>query len=574
MGSGDKPRPAYVFDVDEETQKPVRGTGRSATTKDKQKESRGNRESRSRKKSETEVARSERPIVKNLESPPLPRSYTDDFEERNVTVERRKSSGAGRRKSSSRPPSTQDRHPLSREGLLERTSKRDEAVYYGVGVPMYARAAPMLSQPIPLRARPLPTVTGTSSYVRPASYHAAYPPSYGARPPLSTSAYYQGHQAPPLPTPSYPPPAAPSYMNYAAPQADYFARPVSTQPARSLSERFTPVERSASAFGERPLLGPRPAYDVYGYENGEYESEEEYDSPVENPRQAVRRASMRPSSIRPPPPRKTKEQEDYELMPPPPRPKPILRRKSVHSVDMPGSFPSESPRASPIPRTSPVRRASPPPRESRSAYREESIHPRRQRPKRSSVSYNLDREEARYQLQPAISGRPRRQSYYGQSASTESSGGYEDKVRQASMYQDDVTGGSGIALTAELLKRQQRRQAGSSRSTKSSGSHDDSDFRRSATTRTTRSGSGADDGSNNVTIKVLGSAKLLVEGTQIECVDGGEFQIPRRNSLRNGSERSSYSEYGPAKLEDRHSQRSGQSSRYSYQLENPMENFI
>ncbi|RFU31090.1 hypothetical protein B7463_g5246, partial [Scytalidium lignicola] len=573
MGTADKtPRPAYVVDIDEQTQKPVRGTGRSATTKEKEL-SRSHRESRSRKKSDTEALRSERPIIRNLESP-LRRSFTEDYEERNVTVERRKSSSGGPRRASSRQPSTRESHPLSRDTLRERTSKRDESVYYGVGVPMQPRAAPILSQPIPMRPRPQ---LATTTYARPASYHATYPANFGSRPPLSTSAFYQG--PPSVPAPSYPPPPTPGgYVNYAASPVDYFTRPVSTQPTRSLSERFTPAERSASAFGDRPLLTNHPhssSYDDYDDEDDEDDDNEEYDSPVESPKRIVRRASIRPSSARPAPPRKTKEEKDYELMPPPPPPsllpKPILRRPSV---DIPGSYPSESPRASPVPRASPARRSSPAPRESRTIYREEPSRPRRQRPKRSSVSYNLDRDDVRYQLETATSkpGRPRRQSYYGQSASTESSGGYEDKIREASMYQEDVTGGPGLALTAELLKRQQRRQAGSSRSTKSSGSHDESDFRRSATTRTTRSGSGVEDG--NVTIKVLGSAKLVVDGTQIECLEGGEIQIQRQNSLRNGSERSSYSEYGPPRIEDRQSQRSGQSSRHSYALEHPMENYI
>ncbi|KAH8805557.1 hypothetical protein F5884DRAFT_755125 [Xylogone sp. PMI_703] len=586
------PRPAYVVDVDEETQKPVRGTGRSATTKEKE-PSRSHRERSSRKRSDADV-RSDRPIIKNLESPPLRRAYTDDLVERNVTVERRKSSSIShRRPPTSRQPSSRDDHHFGRDSLVERPEKRDESVYYGAPgpgpgpAPMPVRPVPLLSQPMPLRPRPHVTTT----YARPSSFHGAYPPNYGSRPPLSNSAFYQTSQGP-MPAPSYQPhpphqphqPAPPpSYANY-TPSPDYFAvRPLSTQPTRSLSERFTPIERSSSAFSDRAPVTNRPAYDDYEDEDEDDEDEDDdrYDDEdddesdsaeeIERHRRTVRRSSLRPSSARPAPLpaapslRKTKEEKDYELMPPPPKPKPILRRQSI---DIPGSFPSESPRASPVPRTSPVRRSSPPPRESRTVYREETMRPQRQRPKRSSVSYNLDRDDGRYQIQTAVSGRPRRQSYYGQSASTDSSAGYEDKIRQASIYQEDVTGGPGLALTAELLKRQQR-QEGSSRSTKSSGSHDESDFRRSATTRTTRSGSGED---GNVTIKVTGSAKLLVDGTQIECLEGGEIQIQRQNSLRNGSERA-YSEYGVPRIEDRQSLRSGL-MRHQYALEHPMENYI
>ncbi|TVY53442.1 hypothetical protein LCER1_G003858 [Lachnellula cervina] len=62
-------------------------------------------------------------------------------------------------------------------------------------------------------------------------------------------------------------------------------------------------------------------------------------------------------------------------------------------------------------------------------------------------------------------------------------------------------------LTAEDLKREQRRHAGSSRSTKSSGSRDESDWRNSTTTRTTRSGIGEGE---NVLVSNLPEDEVVV----------------------------------------------------------------
>jgi len=172
----------------------------------------------------------------------------------------------------------------------------------------------------------------------------------------------------------------------------------------------------------------------------------------------------------------------------------------------------------------------------------------------------------------------RRASYYGTSAATSghtsssAASGLEAKLNAATNYQDDV-GGPTPQLTTEALKKQQRRNhGGSNRSTKSSASRDESDYRKSATTRTTRSGSGNDD--ENVTIKVTGRAQVNVGGAQIDCPDGGEIEIKRKQrGIQNGSDRS-ISEYGPfpgqQQIDDRRSRvdqptgRSRMSSQHSY----------
>jgi hypothetical protein len=195
---------------------------------------------------------------------------------------------------------------------------------------------------------------------------------------------------------------------------------------------------------------------------------------------------------------------------------------------------------------------------------------------RNSVSYDLGDGP---RVETANAGR-RRQSYYGQTATPSTgSSDYEAKVRQAATYQQDV--GETIPLTAEVLKRQQRRQAGSSRSTKSSASRDESDWRKSATTRTTRSGSGEGE---NVTIKVTGTARVMVGGAQIDCPDGGEIEIKQQQqqqqqqkAIRNGSERSNSEYGGPQRIDDRRSRderpsgRSRMSSRNSYSRSKPQQ---
>jgi hypothetical protein len=57
---------------------------------------------------------------------------------------------------------------------------------------------------------------------------------------------------------------------------------------------------------------------------------------------------------------------------------------------------------------------------------------------------------------------------------------------------------------------------------KTSTSHDDSEFRQSHTTKTTRSSTTIDE---DVTIKVTGKAVLKIQGAEIECEDGGEINI-------------------------------------------------
>ena len=445
--------------------------------------------------------------------------------EKDGKLERRKSSASSGKspKKSSKPPSTHENRGLSKLAIPR--PKKDDPSHFGIPTTT-SRAPPVVSQmtaPIPLRPR---AVTAQTYPARPLSYHAAYTSGgYATGPPLSNSAWF--HQQYTIPPPSYPPPS-PSYFRYSmTPQAgaDYFNPPASTTPisARPLHERFDsvetsnydPIPRTSSAYGSRDTV-PQQVLDSV-YDDG-------YMSHSEGP--VRRRVSVSRPSIR------TKQEVDYESMPPPPRPG-ILRRPTTVYYETPDP-PSR--------------------RDSRSIYRDDPPPVRRPSLRRNSVTYDVPDSGRVHVFETANAGR-RRKSYYGPSTESTGSSDYvSDKVRQAQTYQEEVTGPPPVPLTADLLKRQQRRQAGSSRSTKSSGSRDESDYRKSATTRTTRSGSNEDG--ENVTIKVTGTARVMVGGTQIDCADGGEIEIKRQKSIRNGSERGSNSEYGGTqrdRLEDRRS---------------------
>lgn len=451
-----------------------------------------------------------------------------------VKIERRKSTSSGSSKSPrKRPPSAHDNKGFPKVSIPGSSKKETlDPTNYGIATPTSAR--PFVSQPIPLRPR---AVTSQTYPARPLSYHAAMAAGTYNRPPLSASAYYQ--QSAILP-PSYPPPS-PSYMEHlrysAAPQTEYF-QPQAT--SRPLSSRFEPIARIPSAFEQTRT--PQSAFDpiprtssAFG---GRYDGPASYfDDGYVSASEGATIGRERRNSIRVPSASMTKTHADYAAMPPPPPRPGILRRSTDYPID-------------PEPYGDPYR-------DGRSQYRDGS-RSRRPSINRHSVSYDDRRGDESVRVEAANSGR-RRQSWYEPQVSTKPE--YEDKIHEATAYQEDVAGPS-IPLTAETLKRQQRRHGGSSRSTKSSQSRDESDYKKSATTRTTRSMS--NDNDENVTIKVTGQARVMVGGAQIHCDEGGEIQIKRQKSLRNGSERSN-SEYAMGRLEDRRTggDRAGRSSRSS-----------
>jgi hypothetical protein len=90
----------------------------------------------------------------------------------------------------------------------------------------------------------------------------------------------------------------------------------------------------------------------------------------------------------------------------------------------------------------------------------------------------------------------------------------------AASYQDEMSGGLQVPLTKDNMRK--LRSGPSSRSTRSSASRDESDWKHSATTRTSRS-----SGDEDVTIKVVGATRVKVGGAEIQC-DGGELSITSR----------------------------------------------
>lgn len=144
-----------------------------------------------------------------------------------------------------------------------------------------------------------------------------------------------------------------------------------------------------------------------------------------------------------------------------------------------------------------------------------------------------------------VAGNNRRNSYKNSVSSNYSD--FEAKLQEAAAYQQDV-GGPSVPLTAEMLRKASK-NGGSSRSTRSSGSHDESDYRQSATTRTTRSSNNEED----FTIRIKGVRSVEVGGAKMHCDDGAEINIASRPAVgyRGGSDRSSYIDPEDRRIEDR-----------------------
>ncbi|KAK4241142.1 hypothetical protein C8A03DRAFT_41439 [Achaetomium macrosporum] len=402
------------------------------------------------------------------------------------------------------------RPPVKHTKTAPSVSRKDiEATYYGVD----PTVTPAISRP---RAK-------TS---RPSSY---YGPS---RPPPANARFYANPPPGSLPT-SYPPPpwmgpgpgpgpgpgslppfgppspvAAPLIMQQPPlpPPSDYFARP--------LESRFGST-RPQSSMGFRPP--PRAL---------------EYDDFEEPPFEKA--LARRPSSTR----RVSKNEEDRRAMPPPPR-RPASARPGALAFRPPPSTPAsrrvdfedhetdvDDPLFNDL---SPLGPGSFAP----GSYEYSKPIPFRPRPSFGDLGYDVPD----YHTEVAAKSH-RRNSYYG-GQSTHSANALEEKIRQAARYQDDISGGPPMPLTAETLRKAGKSGA-SSRSTWSSGSHDESDYRQSAATRTTRSTAPNDE---DVTIRVKGNTVLKFGNAEMQCEDGAEINISSRSGnaeIRTGSDRSSY----------------------------------
>lgn len=397
----------------------------------------------------------------------------------------------------SRPPV---KHAKTTTGIPRREG---ESVYYGVDPAL----APTTSRPRAQTSRPSSLYGPSRPPIANARFYASQTPAPSMPTSFPPPSWVGPGPGPgPGPMPPYGPPSpAPVIMQQPPlPPPDYFTRP--------LESRFG-ATRPQSSMGFRP---PRAAIEYEGY-----------DEPLE------RTVARRPSTTR----KVSKNEEDRKAMPPPRRP----------ASARPTELAFRPPPSTPIKRTvgfedrdpevdEPLFRDLSPLAPGSYDYPMPMPIPFRPRPSFGATDVTFDVHDFRTEV--AGKGH-RRHSYYG-GHSTSSGSAYEEKMRQAARYQDDVTGGPPLPLTAESL-RKAGRNGSSSRSTRSSGSHDESDYRQSATTRTTRSSAPHND--EDVTIRVKGSTVLKFGNAEMQCQDGAEINIISRGGntdIRATSDKSSF----------------------------------
>lgn len=452
-------------------------------------------------------------------------------------------------------PSPVSRPPAKQIRTAPTMRKHEEASYYGVSPNITTAAS---SRP---RGTPRP-----SSYYAPQANSGYYP----QHPPATAPTSYPPSSWTPSGQSPYPPPSVGSHQSQQA--QDYFNRPMEVR-TRPLEDRPRPLEdrfgggRPQSSIGFRPVRNP--SY-------GEYEEEPVHDKAV------ARRPSV---SHR----RMSRTEHDYEqdrhAMPPPPR-RPQTTRPSSQSPFAPPTRQHAPPSTPSHRRTAQVleqdvelfQDISPHQPQQTYNYGTSITRSKSRRPTVGHAPASYDSGEFRTEV--AGTRHTRRHSYYG-NKSASSGSAYEDQVRLATRYQEETGGpGPGMQLTAETLRKAGRSRGPESRrsrsSTRSSESRDESDFRQSATTRTTRSSNDED-----VTIFVKGgSATLKVGGAEMKCKDGTEINIASRNippNFRTVSDRSSnYLEderrprIGPATRTRTSSQSGGSFSRSLPKYDPPM----
>ncbi|TLS25616.1 hypothetical protein PpBr36_07558 [Pyricularia pennisetigena] len=516
--------------------------------------------------SNTRRARSNR----SLPEPPSPHALSDDS-----SVTSSSGSGSGSSATDQRTHRNADvsRRKSTRDHPKSPTSKR---VTYDEGSSRYYSAAPeghgsrsrrSLHQEdaawygrSPVDADPLimPGVSRPRAGTGDLSYrHSSYHVNTTSRPPLANARYatqysIPANQMPPghpmagsfppppyLPAPGpqppwgnphlvqqiHPPPLPPPLMG------EYFPPP----PTRSLESRFESMSmgpgRSASAMGHRQVR----------YDDGRYDQENR------NPAVSIQRRSSAKTKKRDEQPRLDARLEDRLRMPPPPPPRPhstAPRHISTGPFRPPSRGPSDNNPFTPRMQTS----------AELEPFNYAQERSRMRRPSVSSRPMSYDHGAYQTEVATTRSDRNRRNSYYG-GAPLENK--MAEKIAAAHAYQDFVEGGPAPALTAEALRKAERRSrpAPSSHSTRSSGSREESDFvQKSATTRTTRYTEENDD----FTVRVVGAATLKMGGAELQCKEGAEINFSRGNSTAagEGSDRSSYVD--PA--DDRRVSRSGRTA--------------
>ncbi|KAI0407492.1 hypothetical protein F4802DRAFT_24810 [Xylaria palmicola] len=362
-------------------------------------------------------------------------------------------------------------HPAPRRAgpSRPRAQTRPES-YYGQSAP---RPPPPLGIP----------VSGPGFYQPPPP--GMVPPSF---PPPSWQAPFPGSMGPP-----FPPPPGPMDHHFPRDLAMRFRRPSSSMGFRQASN---PYEYEAPP--ERPVIRRSSVSRKASKENRELEDRKRMPPPP-----------PRPKSTRP---ERSERADRIVLKPQPPPNNTSNNRKSV-VFDDDDLDDDVSLYHNPLRRGSGVEYGSSPFKNSRQSFDAESVF--------NYEDDEDDEEEGYYYQEPAPRSRSRRRSHIG----------IEDKIRDASRYQDHMGGGPTSALTVEALRK--AKTGGSSRSTRSSASRDESEYKHSATTHTTRSSSGEDD----ITIKVSAGCVVEVGNVKIHSMDGGEVSVGRTGTSRSGSDR-------------------------------------
>ncbi|TDZ31518.1 hypothetical protein C8035_v012241 [Colletotrichum spinosum] len=357
----------------------------------------------------------------------------------------------------------------------------------------------------------------------------------GSRPPPSNASWYAQHpHAPNMPSPYATPPLQPQPpfapgTSYPGPEwapaggAPYPMHAPPPPPPQS-NEYFPPPSPSQSHLAQR---FQRPTSAMGRPPSGSFSNTLDYEDYEEN--ELGRRPSL-----------KKRDSEARKLMPPPPRPRtsgplrPALKGPPRRQPPSTGydseDFDGDD-----------------------GLYHEvvpyeygDGVMERPRSHRRGSSAYSRDG----FYIEPA-SGGSRRNSHVGATPGSYSNKKYEAAEDAAMAYQNDVNGGPTVPLTAAALKAAKKSAAKKSKSSRSSGSsesRDESEYRQSATTRTTRSSALE---SEDVTIKVTGSAVVKIGNAEIQCQDGGEINITQAGRLGDSSDKGSTIFSEDRRLEDR-----------------------
>ncbi|KAI0115489.1 hypothetical protein GGR51DRAFT_555921 [Nemania sp. FL0031] len=383
----------------------------------------------------------------------------------------------------------------------------------------------------------IPHGTGPSrprAQTRPESYYPPNPRAPPPRPPMSGSAFYQPPvmmPPPSFPPPSFPPPSWQAPFPGPGPMAPPPLHPLPGPmdhpfPPRDLAMRF---RRPSSSMGFR-------------------QSSNSYEYEASPERSVARRPSVSRKVSK-----EVKDHEDRKRMPPPPRPKSTRPERSdrmdrehlerLERMERPGRI-TLKPQPSNNNHRKSVVFDDDDDVDDESVYSIPSLLRRGSGVEYGSAPFKNRRqsfdtapgevfdyeddededneEEVYYYREPAPRSRSRRRSSHVE---------IEDKIRNASRYQDNMGGGLSSALTADALRKSKASR--SSQSTRSSASRDESDYKHSATTHTTRSSSGEED----ITIKVSAGCVVEVGNVKIHSTEGGEVSVGRTGGSRNGSDR-------------------------------------